>query len=796
MLKVAVNKNDGKAPMEHEEWLTVDGLLSDTVVVRTDRWGVAHIQGETARDVFFAQGFVVARERLFQLDWWRRRALGLTAEVLGPDYVERDRASRLFLYRGDMEREWAAYPQGTREAVTAFVAGINEWVERTWRDPGLLSPEFEALGHTPSYWAPADIVRARSHGVYGNLESELTRALTVREFGVPTERVRQPLAPDTDIAVPVGLDLNVLDDKVLDTYRLAMGPVGGTAVARHGLDGSNNWAVSGTKTRSGRPIVANDPHRAVTLPSLRYLIHLTCPEFDVIGAGEPVLPGVSIGHNGAVGFGLTIWPADQEDLYVYELDPNDPMRYRYGDGYEAFTVIEEDIPVRDAGPQHVRLMFTRHGPVICHRPESGTAFAARLAWLEEGMAPYLGSIGYLRARTAEEFEAALADWGGPSVNQAFATVDGDIGLLPRARVPHRPNWDGLFPVPGDGRYEWDGFRRPEDMPRMVNPARGWVGSANQMNLEEFDEWRPVPVGYEWPASFRMTRIAEVLEPAVDLDQTDMAALQNDYLSPPAEHVCALLPEDADSELAVQLLRGWDGRMDTNSPAAFLFEQWTKCELRQAVFAIAIQDLVDPSRRAQALERVTRDDSFLGDFGSEMAVISRMERESPQLLRKTLLSTLTATADRLTKEHGAVHTWSYGRHRTVQLRHIAASLIGDERWTQLRTLPKAGNSETVGAAGFDASGRQTMGSSVRLIIDVGEWDYTIAANTPGQSGDPRSEHFADLYERWAADEYFPLPYSSSAVEAQTVRRLHLTPAEHEQPFHHTMQVSIGAQDGSA
>lgn len=783
--------------MEREEQLTVDGRLSDTVVVETDRWGVSHIRGESAHDVFFAQGLLAARSRLFQLDWWRRRALGLTAEVLGADFVERDRAARLFLYRGDMESEWAAYPPQSREAVTAFVAGINEWVEQTRRDPSLLPPEFEALGHTPSYWTPADIVRARSHGLYGNLESELTRALTVREYGASAEHVRQVLEPEVDIVVPDGLDLNVLDESVLDTYRLAMGPIDAARRTGSGLDGSNNWAVSGAKTRSRRPILANDPHRAMTLPSLRYLVHLTCPEFDVIGAGEPVLPGVSLGHNGAVAFGLTIWPSDQEDLYVYELDPEDPMRYRYANSYEAFKVIEEEVLVRGEDPQLIQLVFSRHGPVICHRPEAGTAFAARLAWLGEGMAPYLGSIGYLGARTAAEFEAALEHWGGPSVNHAFATADGDIGLLPRARVPHRKNWNGLFPVPGDGRYEWDGFQTATQMPRLINPARGWVGSANQMNLDDFPGWQGASIGYEWPARFRMMRIAEYLDAAIDIEQPEMSELQNDYLSIPARIICTLLPGGgADTPPSVQLLHSWDHRMDAESPAAFLFEQWMRNELRNEIFRIAIKDLIDEDRLAAALEQVTRDDSLLGDFGSQYALISRINRETPVLLRGVLLDTLARTSARLEREYGDVESWKWGHHRTVKLRHIAASMIGEASWAQLPTLPKPGNSDTVGAAGFDAEGHQSMGSSVRLVIDVGNWDQTIAVNTPGQSGDPRSEHYSDLYEMWASDDYFPLPYSRSAVEAHTAQVLRIIPTTPEHHNHQPTHVSIGAHDGSA
>ncbi|MGW7595518.1 penicillin acylase family protein, partial [Streptomyces rubiginosohelvolus] len=274
------------------------------MTIRTDRWGVPHIEASSADDAFLAQGWVAARDRLFQLDWWRRRGLGRTAEVLGTHYVERDRAARLFLYRGDIDEEWAAYGPRARSAVTRFVAGVNAWIAATVRDPGLLPPEFTELGYRPALW----------------------------EFGAEVEDLRRRRQPAVSPSVPEGLDLATVDPHVLDTYRLAMGPVATRPVPTRTLEGSNNWGVAGGRTMSGRPLLANDPHRAMSLPSLRYLVHLSCPEFDVIGAGEPALPGISIGHNGAVAFGLTIWPVDQEDLYVYEPHPDDDARYRYGDG--------------------------------------------------------------------------------------------------------------------------------------------------------------------------------------------------------------------------------------------------------------------------------------------------------------------------------------------------------------------------------------------------------------------------------------------------------------------------------
>ena len=220
----------------------------------------------------------------------------------------------------------------------------------------------------------------------------------------------------------------------------------------------------------------------MTLPSLRYLSHLSAPGFDVIGAGEPALPGISVGHNGHIAFGLTVFPVDQEDLYVYRTRPGHPLEYWYQDRWEPMRVVREQIPVRDGPPDEVELAFTRHGPVIRAVPEKDAAFAVRAAWLEPGMAPYLGSVEYMRARNMEQFTAALNRWGAPGENQVYADTEGNIAWKAAGLTPIRPNWDGTLPVPGDGRYEWAGFYDMDELPAEVNPARGWIVTANEMNL--------------------------------------------------------------------------------------------------------------------------------------------------------------------------------------------------------------------------------------------------------------------------------------------------------------------------
>jgi penicillin G amidase len=318
----------------------VAGLEAPAEIV-VDYWGIPHIYAASKRDMFFVQGYNAARDRLWQIDLWRKRGLGLLAKDFGPDYVAQDRAARLFLYRGDLSREWAAYGPEAKESAEAFVAGINAFVGEINNGRRALPVEFRVAGTKPDFWKAEDVVRIRSHALTRNVVSEVQRARVACAAGVAADRLRRKLEPQWTPQVPVGLDPCTIPKDVLQDYELATKIVTFVRPSerRTSLDletffadadratnavGSNNWTVAPSCTATGRPILANDPHREHSVPSLRYVVHLNAPGMSVIGAGEPALPGISIGHNGQIAFGLTIFAVDQEDLYVYETDPDNP----------------------------------------------------------------------------------------------------------------------------------------------------------------------------------------------------------------------------------------------------------------------------------------------------------------------------------------------------------------------------------------------------------------------------------------------------------------------------------------
>ncbi|WP_298045661.1 penicillin acylase family protein [uncultured Citricoccus sp.] len=766
----------------------VTGLDQD-VEVLVDRWGVPHIYAQSRMDAYVAQGFQAARDRLFQIDLWRRRGLGRLSEVLGPGHVPQDRATRLFLYRGDMRAEWLSYSTEAKDIVTAFVTGVNAFVDWALEDPEVrLPPEFTTLGYRPARWEPEDVVRIRTHGLLYNVEQELSRALTVRDLGPKAEElrsVREPASKTTGAPDPSLYEH--LSDSVLDVYRLAFAPVdfgAGTASEQPSPSGSNNWVVAPWKSATGRPVLANDPHRAVNLPSLRYLAHLEAPGLSVIGAGEPNLPGISIGHNGQVAFGLTIWAVDHEDLYVYELHPEDDNRYLYKGAWEQFETVEERAAVAGGDDVVHTLTFTRHGPVVHVDVENRRAVTVRAVWLQPGMAPYLASLEYQDAADADQFLRSLRRWGAPAVNMVYATKDGDIGWQASALVPRRPGWDGSHPVPGDGRYEWDGFAAVEELPSVHNPECGWFTSSNENNLPADYDNDALTTTTDWYSSARHERLTEWFtsgEP-IDIDSSRrmQANADNVHGRRLLDQLKLVQPQQHQDEW-VQL-QSWDGTESVDSFAALLYQVWQRRHLRPWLVDRCLERLdVDPAAAQRARQRLLRADTLFSDLRPDLRMIAMFDPTNEQDLalltegvEQTLGQALAEIAQLLGNDPA---NWTWGALHRTTLRHPVLSKAPDlpADWGSLPPVPRAGSGDTVGLTGYDADFNAVMGSSFRLAVDVGEWDSSRVVNAPGQSGDPRSDHYADLLELWAENGSFPLLYSREAVEESVDQRIVLRAA---------------------
>jgi penicillin amidase len=739
----------------------VSGLEKAAEII-VDEWGVPHIYANTHYDAFFVQGFNAARDRLWQIDVWRRRGLGQLAEVFGEQYLAQDRATRLFLFRGDMYREWLAYGSDAKRIAEAFTAGINAYIELIDTHPDLLPPEFTLLDYAPARWHAEDVVRIRGHGLWSNIGTEVHRARTTCVAGLDVATQALRLQPAWKTRIPEGLDPCVIPAEVLDTYFLAKARVrfDNPALALRDAKltsadaslGSNNWVVAPSRTTTGRPILADDPHRTHAVPSLRYIAHLVAPGLDVIGAGEPALPGISIGHNDRIAFGLTIFYIDQEDLYVYEKSAGG---YQYGAATEAFEILTETVAVRGSAGVDVELKYTRHGPVVFETDKH--AFAVRAAWLEPGMAPYFGSVEYMRAENWREFLAALNRWGAPAENQVYADVDGNIGYKPAGLFPRRDGWDGVLPVPGDGRFEWRGFFDMDVLPVEFNPERGFTGTANSMNLPDNYPIERYPMGFDWDDGWRFKRLWEVLSSQERHSPADSEALQRDYKSLLAVEIINRLPADLDGP-AADLLRGWDAVLTADSAAAALYMVWNELHLRPALAL-----LLAPG----APEFVASMDShallgLLSDKRSSGAVAASLDRAYGELARAFGADT---------------RKWRWGELHQIQFAHPLLHLADAELGRQMRypAYPRGGSDNTTNNTGSWGGGLMVdAGASYRQVIDVGNWDAATMTNAPGQSGDPRSPFYDNLLEGWAKDGSFPLLYSREKILEHRAFTVTLTP----------------------
>src|SRR5690606_23133520 len=362
------------APGSKKATIDMPGLTQPVEILR-DKYGVSHIYAQNQHDLFFAQGFSAARDRMWQLDLWRRQGEGKMAEQFGPRFIEQDRAARLFLYRGDLQAEFSSYHPEGRAILTAFAEGINAYVDWVKANPEHMPPEFKLTGTEPGYWSPETSL-IRIYGLTRNVASEVKLARQVAALGLNVVQDLGVYEPPIALQVPAGLNVNQIDENILADYNLARkgqkfvaadfprSPLAAdgreklaeslSASLEASLDPafdplapryeSNNWTLSGQRTATGRPMLVGDPHRTIAMPSLRYMVHLNAPGWNVIGAGEPALPGVSMGHNERIAFGLTIFAfADEEDLYVYDLNPANASQYRYRGGWETMRIIDETI---------------------------------------------------------------------------------------------------------------------------------------------------------------------------------------------------------------------------------------------------------------------------------------------------------------------------------------------------------------------------------------------------------------------------------------------------------------------
>ena len=759
-----------------------------------DTWGVPHIYAKNQKDLFFGQGFVQAQDRLWQMEVWRLQAEGRLSEIGGPSFLKRDKLARQVRFRGDWDAEWASYGPGAKEIVSAFVEGVNAFIDQCGDN---LPIEFLLTGAKPTPWTP-EVCAGRMAGfiMSRNASTEVLRALIVKDVGVEEADRLVPTSPKRPLPA---VDLTAVDDDLLELFSSLTAPIrlpldaldtGGFDEEATGINaesgGSNNWALAGRLTATGMPILANDPHRPITVPSLRYIVHLVCPPdetgqgWNVIGASEPAVPGVSTGHNTQVAWGITIVNTDQQDIYIEETDPDDPLLYRVGDEWQRMEVESHQFRVRgESSPREVDLKFTRHGPVIQEPSAAHRAIAIRWAGSEPGAAGYLGSLMVDRANDWPQFLDAASGWKMPSANLVYADLKGHIGWIAAALTPVRNGWDGILPVSGAApENEWTGWVPTGELPQKFDPDEGYIATANQNTLSP-DYERTIT--YDWSPAFRFQRIDEVLRDSKGAEQNvnSSVQLQQDATSIPARRLIALLRETKIEEPAqnwpAELLLDWDCVLRRDSTAAALFKVWEDQLVQTVIQPRVPQRLWSVYSTRPLTHMLPLMLDLLENPGSDFGADPLRGRDA------LLLEALGSAVSRLNKELGEDRsTWTWAKLHQAHFRHML-SPGGVELTKSQRELAAAFNLPSVArdgdeqtplstGPGFD----QTIGASFSHVSDLANWDRSVAINAPGQSGQPGSKHYGDLLDLWANAEYFPLLFSRQAVESAVDESLILEP----------------------
>ncbi len=754
------------------------GLSAPVDIVR-DRWGIPHISAREALDAYFGQGYCHAQDRLWQMELTRRLGSGRLAEVFGKDALDIDRFQRRVGLRRSAQREWETLAGGVREILRAYAAGVNACLD------GLIGAkklpvEFVLARFQPQPWEPVDTLVFARYLAYSqtpNWDSELVRSRLIARVGYATAASFEPdvWQPDTDAVPQLGdwgpAELPPRGD--LPPLELTGGPLA-----------SNAWVVSGSRSSTGKPLLANDPHMFPRFPSVFYEAHLTAGgELNVAGASVPGAPGILIGHNRHIAWGITASMADASDLYVERLDPGDARRTEFAGRWESGTLVREPISVKGGGLPLIEevLITRRHGPLLTPTgslPDEHRPLALRSMVLEAPSAT-AAMLAINAATSWDEFRAAARQWGAPAMNLTYADAAGNIGYQMVGSVPIRQRGEGLVPSPGwSGQYEWTGTIPFDDLPSAFNPTDGLWANANH---DVAKPGRPGQQGQPFIARefidpARYQRIRQVLESKPRHSAVDFGALQADEVSLPARRVVAALvehvsPRGGVERRALEELRRWDGRVSADSPAACVYEVFRN-ELVRARYAAVVGDMLPAllGVGVHPLLAATSSHYFL----QTQRVLAFVEASpgDPAVSRA-----FHASIGWLVRKLGSnVANWRWGRLHQLKLEHALSLRKPLGLLFDVPAFGWGGDLETVRAGGSWPGAFNVAGpiSAYRFIADCGDWDSSLACLPGGQSGHRGSPHYADQVDAWRRVAYHPLSFTRPAIARVQRHALRLVP----------------------
>jgi penicillin amidase len=760
--------------------LKIEGLHAPVEVFR-DAWGVPHIYAQDHHDLFFAQGFVQAQDRLFQMEINRRLASGRLSEIIGPEAVPVDRFLRTFGIMRASRAEYPTYVQADKEILQAFSDGITAFIKS---DIDRLPIEFRLMGFKPEPWRPEHTIGwAKFMAMMGgkDWQEELVRAILTQKIG--SDKAASLLGlnkPGTSIIIPSALDLSGLQPTKTPCPFI---PFKGGA--------SNNWVVHGSRTDTGSPLMANDMHLDVRIPSVWYEMHLTGGEYDVIGLSLPGVPMIIAGHNRRIAWGITFAYTDVEDIYMEKLRTEKPAKYLYKGEWKEAGLIKELIHVKgEEKPIEHEVFETVHGPIISNQVQGakGLGYALSLKWSAHDPGNISQALKSLNlAGNFQEFKEAAQTWTDPSINLVYADRDGNIGYVLAGRIPKRLQNNDMGPFPGwSGENDWAGYVSADERPFLFNPPKGFIATAN--NRIVGDDY-PHYISNDYLQGYRAERIAEVLAEKTKISKSDFSMLMGDFKSPEASRFMDAIGKlggqsTGTKDLLARLL-SWDKTMGPESAEA-------------ALYSVLFYRLLENTFRDD-LGEVT--DLFLGKGLSQLKPLSTFVTHSRVILinlmsdpespwfddvttpdRETLdimiEKSLHETETFLKKSLGSDPSdWRWGTLHKMVVKHPLGEVKPLDKIFNLGPFETGGHFSTVWQStlmpGMDFSYNGWTASN-RNIYDLQDWDKCLGSIVPGQSGMFGSPHYSDQMKLWLDVKQHPLYFSRARVEAEAKNRLILKP----------------------
>src|SRR6266487_2240852 len=784
--------------------LSLQGL-HELVEVITDRYGVPHIYAQNEDDLFFAQGYVHAYERLWQMELNRRISSGRLSEIFGELALETDRfARRLGMHRA-ADNAARQLPEHSQRILDAYAQGVNAYIER---NQNKLPVEFTFLRFKPEPWRIEDSIqwsKMMGWNLGGNWETEVIRARIVAKLGAErAARLEAGYDPGHPLIIPPGVEYQGINLGMLEQYE-QLKQLSGFGM----LGGSNNWVVDGSMTITGLPILCNDPHLLQTAPSIWYECHLVAGDIDVIGVSFPGAPTIVIGHNQYIAWGFTNAVSDIEDLYIEKFNPQNPYQYEYMGKWEDAQVVREEIKVKGAkAPVIEEVRITRHGPILTSIPHPlqgdpagkngspGTngepvELLLALRWTGQEKHDILSVAQKMnRATNCEEFREALRGWDVPPQNVVYADTQGNIGYVMAGAIPIRAKGQALLPSPGwTGEYEWTGYIPFEELPQIFNPEQHFIVTANNRVV---DDSYPYYITNEWLNGYRAQRIRDLLMSKGKLALSDMASIQADQYSLPAveivPHILKLQGNSALEKAALDRLQTWNYILAPESIGA-------------AIYSISLYKLERIVFSAMLGAEETLMHSYLG-VGSTILALQNgyTSRNKPLLIRllneyddswfadsvvpngpnswdEALGRAFTAAIEELQEKLGSdISRWKYGAIHTMTYSHPLGVIKPLNKFFNRGPYPVGGDIDTVNMGATLPNQPETVVTvpSYRQIVNLADLKASLSGHAPGQSGHPGSKHYADFIKSWLNVEHHPQLFERGMIEENAEGMVHMIP----------------------